>query len=362
MPELRKIVVQNFRNIELQELEFSGKLNCITGGKGEGKTNLLDAIWYLSMTKSAFTPDRFNLRYGAESFAISGTYDLPGGKTTRIAISVDGDKKVRRDDKPYSRISEHIGLLPIVMVSPSDVSMVSESGDERRRFANSVISQIDREYLDALQQYNRLLAQRNSLLKTGSPDGALLDVIDSRMEPLAVKIMVARDGFAKGIAPRVASFYCGISGGKEEVTVRYRSPLQKGSFRELMAENRSRDLALGYTVTGIQRDDLSFEMNGHAIRNCGSQGQQKSFLVALKFAQYGIMKERSGVAPILLLDDLFDKLDMGRVQNLLQTVAGEGFGQIFLSDSNKLRVGSIVDSIAPDRCYFEARGGAFTQL
>ena len=178
MPVLRKIVVQNFRNIELQELDFSAKLNCITGGNGEGKTNLLDAIWYLSMTKSAFTADRLNLRYGAPFFALSGIYELPSGLSTRISIQVDGEKKIRRDDKPYARLSEHIGLLPVVMVSPSDVSMVSESGDERRRFANSVISQMDREYLDAVQQYNRFLSQRNSLLRSGTPDEGLLDVLD----------------------------------------------------------------------------------------------------------------------------------------------------------------------------------------
>ena len=362
MPALRKIVVQNFRNIELQELEFSSKLNCITGGNGEGKTNLLDAVWYLSMTKSAFTADRFNVRYGADGFALSGVYDLASGKSARISVQFSGEKKIRRDDKPYARISEHIGLLPIVMVSPSDVSMVSESGDERRRFANAVISQMDREYLDAIQQYSRFLAQRNSLLKSDRPDPALLDIIDEQMEPLAAQICSKREEFARGIAPRVGDFYSKISGGKEEVAVRYRSALQGSSFRELMAANRDRDLALGYTVSGIQRDDLSFEMNGHSIRNCGSQGQQKSFLVALKFAQYGIMKEKSGVAPILLLDDLFDKLDLGRVQNLLETVSGEDFGQIFLSDSNKLRINNIVDSLTEDRCYYEAVGGAFTRL
>ena len=362
MPVLRKIVVQNFRNIELQELDFSAKLNCITGGNGEGKTNLLDAIWYLSMTKSAFTADRLNIRYGASSFAISGTYELPSGLSTRIAIQAGGEKRIRRDDKPYARLSEHIGLLPVVMVSPSDVTMVSESGDERRRFANSVISQMDREYLDAVQQYTRFLSQRNSFLRSGSPDEGLMDVLDEKMSPLAERIVAGRDSFARGIAPLVKDFYERISGGKEAVAVHYRSQLQKGTFKDLMAENRQRDLALGYTFAGVQRDDFAFEMNGHAIRNCGSQGQQKSFLVALKFAQYGIMKERSGVTPILLLDDLFDKLDMGRVQNLLQTVAGEDFGQIFLSDSNKLRVNSIVDSITEDRSYFEAAGGVFTRL
>lgn len=363
MPVLRRIVVQNFRNIELQELDFSSKLNCITGGNGEGKTNLLDAVWYLSMTKSAFAADRFNLRYGADSFSLSGTYELSPSQTVRISVQVGGgEKKIRRDGKPYGRISEHIGLLPIVMVSPSDVTMVSESGDERRRFANAVISQIDREYLDALQQYNRLLSQRNHLLKQERPDEALLDILDAQMEPLAVQISAKRASFAEGIAPRVGDFYARISGGREKVSVSYRSALRKTSFCQLMAESRQRDCALGFTSAGIQRDDFSFEMNGHAIRNCGSQGQQKSFLVALKFAQYGIMKERSGVAPILLLDDLFDKLDMGRVQNLLETVAGNGFGQIFLSDSNKARVSGIVASLTEDRCHFEARGGAFEKL
>lgn len=363
MPALRKIVVQNFRNIELQELEFSGKLNCITGGNGEGKTNLLDAIWYLSMTKSAFTADRFNLRYGAPSFALAGTYSLPGGKQTHVAIAVGEDKKLRRDDKPYSRISEHIGLIPIVMVSPSDVEMVSDSGEERRRFVNSVLSQTDKDYLAGLQQYNRLLAQRNHLLKTGSPDPSLLDIIDTQIDCVAMPLCAKREAFAKGIDPRIKDFYSKISGDKEKVAVRYRTAVDSG-LQELLAKNRERDLLLGYTSVGLQRDDFAFEMNGHSIRNCGSQGQQKSFLVALKFAQYAIMCEQLGsdVKPILLLDDLFDKLDLARVQNLLQMVSGNDFGQIFLSDSNKLRISNMVDSITPDRRYFEAKGGSFVQI
>lgn len=361
MPSLKKIVVQNFRNIELQELEFSGKLNCFTGGNGEGKTNLLDAIWYLSMTKSALTADRFNLRYGADFFALAGTYEMPDGQQTKIAVRVGEEKKVRRDDKPYARISEHIGLIPIVMVSPSDISMVSDSGEQRRRFANAVLSQMDREYLDGIQQYNRILAQRNRLLKDSSPDPALLDILDEKLSAAAAPLVDKREAFAKGLNPSIKDFYSRISGGKETVSVHYRSELLKGGLQDLLRSRRKADLALGYTTAGIQRDDFSFEMNGHPIRNCGSQGQQKSFLVALKFAQYEIMnKELSGgLKPILLLDDLFDKLDLGRVQNLLRMVAGEEFGQIFLSDSNKLRISNMVDSIMEDRTYFEAKGGAF---
>ena len=362
MPILRKIVVRNFRNIELQELEFSGKLNCISGGNGEGKTNLLDAIWYLSMTKSAFTADRFNFRHGTSSFAISGTYSMPQGPDTRISIQVGEEKKLRRDDKPYTRISAHIGLIPIVMVSPADVSMVSDSGDERRRFVNSVLSQTDAGYLDGMQQYNRCLAQRNSLLKAERPDLSLLEVLDEKMDELSRPLCERREAFARGLNPIVKRYYSQISGGRESVSVSYRSELLRSSFSELSAARRERDLAMGYTLSGLQRDDFSFELDGHAIRNCGSQGQQKSFLVALKFAQYEMMKERVGTAPILLLDDLFDKLDLARVQNLLEMVAGDAFGQIFLSDSNKLRLNGIVDSITADRSYYEALGGVFTKL
>ncbi len=365
MPSLKKIIVQDFRNIELQELDFSPNVNCITGGNGEGKTNLLDAIWYLSMTKSAFSAsDRFNFRYGSDSFAIGGTYSMLGAPDMRIALEVPrgGTKILRRDDKPCPRLSDHIGLLPIVMVSPADVSMVSESGDERRRFANSVISQMDRGYLHSVQQYLRLLAQRNSLLRSDSPDTGLLEVLDARMSPLADAVAAGREEFVRGLNPLVSMYYERISGGAEKVSVSYRTELDGLSFEELMRSTRGRDLALGYTSAGIHRDDFVFTMDGHPIRRCGSQGQQKSFLVALKFAQYSLMKDDSGEAPMLLLDDLFDKLDMGRVQNLLQMVSGNGFGQIFLSDSNKVRISGIVDSLTSDRTYYEAAGGAFTRV
>lgn len=361
--DIKKIVVQNFRNIGLQELEFCPNINCISGGNGEGKTNLLDAIWYLSMAKSAFaSSDRFNFRHGCDSFALSGLYGLPSGPDTRISIQVDSSgKKLRRDDKPYSRLSDHIGLLPVVMVSPADVSMVSESGDERRKFSNAVLSQMSAEYLDAVQNYSRLLLQRNKLLKDGVVDFALLEVIDGRMAAFATPIYEARKSLAEGLSPLVQQFYARISGGAESVAVEYRSDLSKGSLEGLFLSHRDRDAMMRFTTAGVQRDDFVFSMDGYPIRKCGSQGQQKSFLVALKFAQYSLMKERYGYAPILLLDDLFDKLDMTRVQNLLTMVAGSDFGQIFLSDSNKVRLSGIVDAITAERTYYEAKGGAFTR-
>lgn len=361
--DLKKIVVQDFRNIELQELEFCPNVNCISGNNGEGKTNLMDAIWYLSMTKSAFSSsDRFNFRFGCGGFALSGLYSMPLGPDTRISIQVDSNgKKLKRDDKPCPRLADHIGLLPVVMVSPADAAMVSETGEERRRFCNAVISQMSAEYLNAVQNYSRLLAQRNAILKSGTVDYQLLDVLDSQMESCASPVVEMRSRLADDLQPLVQEFYSRISGGKETVEISYSSDLLNGRLTDIFRSRREKDMILKYTSAGIQRDDFLFGMNGRPIRRCGSQGQQKSFLVALKFAQYSLMKERRGFAPILLLDDLFDKLDMGRVQNLLTMVAGSDFGQIFLSDSNKLRLSGIVDGITSERTYYEAKGGAFTR-
>ena len=218
MPVLEKIVISDFRNIQLQELDFSPNVNCISGNNGEGKTNLLDAIHYLSMTKSAFaTSDKFTFRHGTDEFSLAGTYRMENGLASRFALKMTtkGEKKVRRDDKPYTKVSEHIGVLPVVMVSPSDISLVSESGDERRRFMNAVLSQMDREYMSALQQYNRLLLQRNKMLKDMNIDRSLLEVIDLRMSALAEPIYNARKKFTDELRPVVAEYYKAVSGGSE---------------------------------------------------------------------------------------------------------------------------------------------------
>lgn len=363
MPELKKITVQNFRNIVLQEVCFSPNINCISGGNGEGKTNLLDAIWYLSMTKSALSgSDRFNFRYGTEEFSIAGSYGMPSGTTSKFSIQVNsaGEKRMKRDEKAYTRISEHIGILPIVMVSPSDISMISESGEERRKFINSVLSQMDREYLTSVQQYNRLLLQRNRLLKAGIVDDDLLLTFDERLAATAAPIFSRRTSFCESLVPVVQRYYSEISGGREEVCIEYKSDLHEGDLRDILRRQRDKDRIFRFTTAGVQRDDFIFTMNGHPIRRCGSQGQQKSFLVALKFAQYEVMKESCGYPPMMLLDDLFDKLDPGRVSNLLSLVAGSEFGQIFLTDPDKSRTRDIVDAITSDRMYIEAEGGVFT--
>ena len=364
MPVLQKIVISDFRNIELQELEFSPNVNCISGNNGEGKTNLLDAIYYLSMTKSAFaTSDRYNFRHGTEEFSIAGTYRMENGLSSRFALAMSskGDKKVKRDDKVYQKVSEHVGVLPVVMVSPSDVSMVSESGDERRRFVNAVLSQMDREYMNSMQQYNRLLLQRNKMLKDMDVDRSLLEVIDMRMAALADPVYKARRQFVDDLRPVVAEYYRALSGDSEQVDIQYDSSLDKAPLDQLLAASFEKDRILKHTTTGVHRDDFIFTMNGHPIRRYGSQGQQKSFLVSLKFAQYEIMKKKYGFAPVLLLDDVFDKLDMGRISNLLQMVASNDFGQIFITDSNKVRMSGIVDGLTQDRAYFETVSGTFSR-
>ena len=365
MPILEKIVISDFRNIQLQELEFSPNVNCVSGNNGEGKTNLLDAIYYLSMTKSAFaSSDKFNFRHGTDEFSIAGTYRMENGLSSRFALKMSskGEKKVKRDDKPYGKVSEHVGVLPIVMVSPSDISMVSESGEERRRFVNAVLSQMDREYMAAMQQYNRLLLQRNKMLKEQGPDRSLLEVIDMRMSMLAEPIFQARKRFVEDLKPIVAEYYKAVSGDSEQVDIEYESELFKAPLDQLLEASFDKDRILKYTTAGIQRDDFAFRMNGHPIRRYGSQGQQKSFLVSLKFAQYEIMKKNYGFAPILLLDDVFDKLDMGRISNLLQMVASNDFGQIFITDSNKVRMSGIVDKLTQDRAYYDTVSGTFTRI
>ena len=364
MPVLRKIVVQDFRNIRLQELEFSPNVNCISGDNGEGKTNLLDAVWTLSMTKGAFSSsDRFNYRYGCDGFALSGDYLMENGTVSRFAIkSTAGEKKIKRDDKQYDKISDHIGILPIVMVSPADTSLVSESGEERRRFVNSVLSQMDKSYLSDIQHYNHLLATRNLALKENNADAGFFAVLDARMSEYAARVFEVRKAFVERLEPVVKEFYTLLSSGSEEVGIELRSDLQNGSLEQQLAWTIEKDSALKYTSVGIQRDDFVFTMNGHPIRKCGSQGQQKSFLVSLKFAQYEIMKENYGFPPILLLDDLFDKLDMKRVGNLLKMVAGSDFGQIFITDSNKVRIAGLLDGITSEKACFEARGGVFSRL
>lgn len=366
MPRLEKIIISNFRNIAFAELSFVPGVNCICGLNGQGKTSLLDAVYYLSMTKSSLgVNDGFLIRHGEDSFSLSGSYVMSDGMQTKFSVSCDSSSKTfRRDGKALPRISSHIGVLPVVMVSPMDSALVSESGDERRRFANMVLSQMDASYMSALQTYNKLLAQRNKLLKDPAFDASLLDVLDMQMDAPARLVVAKRAEFCNMIRGRVASLYELLSGGREHVEIEYKSELcgRDGTVADLstlLAAGRSRDLLLKYTGCGVQRDDFLFTLDGYPIRRCGSQGQQKSFLVALKLAQYSIMKEACGFPPMLLLDDVFDKLDVERISNLLKIVSSEDYGQIFITDTNRERMAEIVGRIASDALYFTTENGEF---
>lgn len=363
MPVLDKIIVSDYRNIVLQEIAFSRKINCITGNNGEGKTNLLDAIYYLSMGKSAFQQsDRYLFRHGTARFGISGTYRMESGKQVRYSISVEpGSKKMKADEKAYQRLSDHIGVLPVVMVSPYDTALVDDPGEERRRFLNMLISQVDRRYLHSLQSYNRILAQRNSLLRSGVPDLSLLDVLDTRLADAADYIYNKRCEFIAGLSASVKTLYAAVSASSQEASIGYKTELKASpaGLYGILAASREKDAVLGYTSHGVHRDDLDFVLDGVQLRRAGSQGERKSFIVALKFAQYSIMKDIYGFSPIMLLDDLFDKLDPSRVSNLLKMVLDKDFGQIFLTDCNKVRMRTVVDALTEDKAYFEVRGGVF---
>ena len=362
---LNGISLLNYRNLQEVEIAFSPKINCLIGSNGMGKTNLLDAVYYLSFCKSAINAsDSSNIMHDAPFFMLQGYYCSDSGVEREVSCGLKrGEKKqFRRDGKLYERLSDHIGSVPLVMVSPADVSMVSESGEERRRFVNAVLSQMDREYMSAMQQYNRLLLQRNKMLKDQVVDRALLEVIDMRMSALAQPIYEARKRFVDDLRPIVAEYYKAVSGDSEQVDIQYESELADASLESILSASFEKDRIMKHTTSGVHRDDFAFTMNGHPIRRFGSQGQQKSFLVSLKFAQYEIMKRNYGFAPILLLDDVFDKLDMGRISNLLQMVASNDFGQIFITDSNKVRMAGIVDGLTQDRAYFETSGGMFTRI
>ena len=365
---LERISILNFKNIPEAELEFSANVNCLVGDNGTGKTNLVDAVWYLARSKSAVgLTDGQSIRHGEDFFMLDGRYSLGGGERREAVVCSfrrGGGKVIKRNGKEYDRVTEHIGLLPIVMVSPGDTALIHESGEERRRFLNSFLSQTDREYLTAMVKYNRLLQERNRLLKTGPLTGfdEILEVLDMQLEQTGTLVYRKRAEMVGRLAPKVAEYYAVLSSDREEVEVSYRSELAEAPFGELLAASRERDQICGFTNCGVHRDDMKLEIMGFPIRKYGSQGQQKSMLLALKLAQFDIIRELRGVKPILLLDDVFDKLDMARVEQLSGMVSSDRFGQIFITDSNKVRLEGILAKMTENYKLFGVGGGTFTEL
>ncbi len=343
---LEKLTLLNFKNIAECELVPSKGINCIVGANGAGKTNLVDAIHYLSMSKSSLQmTDGQSLRHGEGCFMVAGEYttDSDMGIRVNLGFRKGEGKKMQFCGKEYERLADHIGVVPLVMVSPADGALVSESADERRRWLNAFISQLDKGYLDDTMRYNRILAERNTLLKQGEmamPE--LLDVVDERMASLAERVAATRRDTLEKLAPIVEQLYAEIAGESEHVELSYRSELNNGPFVDTLRAARTKDLVMGFSTCGIHRDDVVMTIGGYPLRKFGSQGQQKSFLLALKLAQYRLLGERLGERPILLLDDLFDKLDEARVARLVELTSGEAYGQVFITDCNRHRLASLL--------------------
>ncbi len=359
---LRKITLQNFKNIRDAHLEFSPRINCVSGSNGEGKTNLLDAVYYLSMTKSYFrAPEQFSCTMGESQMVINGEYVRNDGTEAMVAVQLAGEQKTfKSDHKVCSKLSEHIGRFPIVMISPSDTSLINDSAEARRRFMNMLLSQTDREYLRAVQSYNKLLQYRNKLLKEENVNAELVDTISFKMSPFAQYVYEKRTELIEDLTATAKEYYRMMSDGKEEISMLYRSDLQKNNMYDLLTGSLHRDMLLRYTGCGVQRDEIEFMMNGYPIREYGSQGQQKTFLLALKLAQFDIMRRWYGSAPILLLDDVFDKLDASRVEFLLKLVSGDDFGQIFITDCNSVRLENIIGRMNVPSLMIGVTAGVFS--
>ncbi len=346
---LDKLSLTNYKNYNEISINLSSKINCFAGQNGVGKTNLLDAIYYLSMTKSYLNPiDHLNIQYDQDFSIVQGEF-IRQEKREKIYCSIEKNKKkrIKRNKKDYKKLSTHIGLLPVVMISPLDSNLISGGSEERRKYMDRVISQYDRDYLHALIKYNRALNQRNQLLKDFARrnyfDAENLDVWDEQLITQGNIIHQKRLYFTEELVPVFQNYYQAISENKEKVTLEYYSTLSEESFRKLLTESIEKDRVMQYTTVGCHKDDLLLNINGHPIKKSGSQGQQKTFLVALKFAQYNFMKRIKEFNPILLLDDIFDKFDRSRVEKIIELVSDSNFGQIFITDTSETRLEDLLD-------------------
>lgn len=358
---LNNISVLNYRNLSDVSLAFSGKINCFIGSNGMGKTNLLDAIYYLSFCKSALSAvDGSNIMHDEPFFMIQGNYTSDSGSDDEFSCGLKrGEKKqFKRNKKSYERFSDHIGVVPLVMVSPADNELIAGGSDERRRFMDVVISQYDREYLAALIGYNRALQQRNAMLRAESlPDAELFMLVEEMMATDAQRVYEGRRRFIDELVPIFNEFHSFIAGDQPVVTLRYRSDVDKGALADALCESRGDDRRLGYTTRGVHRDELVMQLGGYPLKKEGSQGQNKSYLVALKLAQFDFLRRKGGETPLLLLDDIFDKLDSQRVEKIIKLVAGDKFGQIFITDVNREHIDSILDCIDGEYKLFGVTAG-----
>ena len=361
---LKHLSVVNYKNIRQAELAFSPKINCFFGNNGMGKTNLMDAIYYLSFCKSHLnTPDSQVVTQGEEMCVLQGAYDIDGrDEELFCAIRRKQRKVFKRNKKEYGKLSEHIGLLPLVLISPADTDLIQGGSDERRRFLDLILSQRDKNYLHALIQYNKALLQRNTLLKEGTLDASLYEVLEMQLVRYGEVIHQVRAALVEELLPLFNRYHQQICRSAEEVGLHYASQLDNAPLDELLRTNRERDRILGYTSSGIHKDDLEMLLGDALIRRIGSQGQQKTYLIALKLAQFALLAQGEGTTPLLLLDDIFDKLDAQRVAQIIQVVGDAQFGQIFITDTNRKYLDEILATLQSDYALFEIENGQAKQL
>ncbi len=366
---LEKLTILNFKNYEKAEVNFVGQTHCLLGSNGSGKTNLLEAIHYLSFTRGKFhTHDESSIRHGERQFSVSGIFEK-GGKHTDVncTYSVEDGKSVAVSGKVYGRFSEHLGKFPVVMVAPNDVELIWEGGEIRRKYFDALLSQVDKEYLDQLIVYQNHLKQRNGLLKMfserGAVDNDLLDSYDEKIISGGKRIFQKRTAFVNEFFPLLASRYRFLANKREEnATLEYRSELNESNFQEYFKNSFSKDLALGRTTAGVHRDDFIFGIEGKELKRFGSQGQQKSFLIALKLAEFDYLLAKKGEKPIVLLDDIFDKLDDDRIHQLLRLVEEGGFGQIFITDARQGRSLELLHAAGVNSQNFSVDNGHLIRL
>ena len=355
---LDKLSLLNFKNHSDSSLDFNPNINCFVGNNGSGKTNLLDAIHYLSFTKSFFIKqDSMNVLYNQPFMTVEGVFEKDDKKElVQCAVKSGVKKIVKRNKKQYDKLAEHIGLFPLVMVSPTDSELLLAGSDVRRKYMDSVISQFDKEYLNTLIAYNKLILQRNALLKsmdTQSIQISSLALYDEQLSPLAQIIFEKRQSFLNQLSPIFLDYYNAISNTNEEVSILYDSQLSENSFLDLCQQNFEKDRIVKFTSVGVHKDDLVFHLNGYPIKRVGSQGQQKTYLLALKLAQFDFMQEALGYKPMLLLDDIFDKLDDNRVEQLISFTSKGMFSQVFITDTHEQRSEEILNKTGVDYNIFK---------
>jgi DNA replication and repair protein RecF len=354
---LTTLSVINFKNYAQADLELNPRINCFVGENGVGKTNLLDAIHYLALCKSNLNPvDTQNITYDAEFAVIQGVFSRKEkDETIYCSIRRNKKKQFKRNQKDYKRLAEHIGLIPLVMISPADYILIQGGSEERRKWMNGVIGQYDRVYLENVISYNRVLTQRNKLLKENNFSAAtrdVLEVLDAQLVQYGKPVYQARKEFVDRLTPVFQRYYQHVSGNKEEVRLQYFSQLMEGDFETALRASQKKDMIVQYTTTGIHKDDISMDLGEHPLKKTGSQGQQKTYLVALKLAEFEFMQETMQNTPILLLDDVFDKFDAFRVKQIIQLVAENRFGQIFITDTNESRMMNILKEIPAEHRVF----------